>query len=382
MKITAKQALTLLLVVILIIWTFQWLNRPEPIPVKLHRVKKGTVKETVSNTRVGTVKACRRALLAPGSGGEVIALNVHEGDQVEPDQVLLEVWNHGLKAQVALQEAEIKSAEAKAAQSCHSAAGTSRAAKRLQELKQHNHIVSEEAVDLANTRSLAGKAACRAARLQVQISQARLKAAQAGVERTMIRAPFSGTVAEVNAELGEFITPSPPGIPTLPAIDLIDAQCLYISAPIDEVDAPLIKTGMSACVSLDAFPDARCSGTVQRIAPYVLEKEKQARTVEVEVKLTDPEQLHQLMPGYSADIEVLISQHDNSLRIPTEAIFDGNHIWVVDAQGIVENRSIETGLSNWHFTEVLQGLKAGDTIILTAGREGLQSGVTVVAEHD
>ncbi|WP_263459142.1 efflux RND transporter periplasmic adaptor subunit [Bathymodiolus platifrons methanotrophic gill symbiont] len=58
-----------------------------------------------------------------------------------------------------------------------------------------------------------------------------------------------------------------------------------MSAPIDEVDAPQVKVGMSACVSLDAFAEKRCSGTVSRIAPYVLEKEKQARTVEVEVKL-------------------------------------------------------------------------------------------------
>ena len=62
----------------------------------------------------------------------------------------------------------------------------------------------------------------------------------------MLTAPFDGVVAEVNAELGEYVTPSPPGIPTPPAVDLIDDRCLYVTAPIDEVDAPEIRTGMPA----------------------------------------------------------------------------------------------------------------------------------------
>lgn len=89
-----------------------------------------------------------------------------------------------------------------------------------------------------------------------------------------------------------------------------------MSAPIDEVDAPQVKVGMSACVSLDAFAEKRCSGTVSRIAPYVLEKEKQARTVEV--KLSDIKDLQELLPGYSADIEVLLASKERALRVPTE----------------------------------------------------------------
>ena len=128
----------------------------------------------------------------------------------------------------------------------------------------------------------------------------------AAIDQTLVYAPFDGTVAEINAELGEYVTPSPPGIPTLPAIDLLDVSCLYVSAPIDEVDAAQLEIGMTACVSLDAFEQPRCSGKVSRIAPYVLEKEKQARTIEVEVKLSEEEDLNNLLPGYSADIEVFI----------------------------------------------------------------------------
>jgi len=255
---------------------FYYLDRPTAITVKLYTIQAGEVKETVSNTRVGTVKACRRAFLAPGTGGEVVRLNAHEGDEVKHDQILLEVWNDGLKAQVVLAGAAIESAQAEAQQACLRADLLAREARRLVRLqKRKKKIVSDEAVDAGVTAAAIGRAACQSARSSIAVANAQLQVANSALERTIVRAPFDGIVAEVNAELGEFVTPSPPGIPTLPPIDLIDTACLYISAPIDEVDAPKVALGMPACVSLDAFPsEQRCSGRVSRIAPYVLEKEK------------------------------------------------------------------------------------------------------------
>ena len=73
------------------------------------------------------------------------------------------------------------------------------------------------------------------------------------LEETYLRAPFAGIVAEINGEIGEYVTPSPPGVATPPAVDLIDYSCLYVTAPIDEVDAGDLHTGLPARVSLDAF---------------------------------------------------------------------------------------------------------------------------------
>ena len=80
--------------------------------------------------------------------------------------------------------------------------------------------------------------------------------ARAALDKTRLTAPFGGTVAEINGELGEFVTPSPIGVPTPPAVDLIDTTSLYVSAPIDEVDAPDIRADMAAHISLDAFRDS------------------------------------------------------------------------------------------------------------------------------
>ncbi|MCQ8116254.1 efflux RND transporter periplasmic adaptor subunit [Methylomonas rosea] len=356
---------------------FFYSRRPQPVEVEAYTLAEGEVRATVANTRVGTVKACRRAYLAPATGGQVAELRVKEGDKVKQGQVLLEVWNQDLKAQVALQKAQINASRASAEQACQLAGGAEREAARMTELQKHKNLVSVEQVDKSVTGSRSQRAACKAALQAIEVAEAQLGVAEAAVQRTLVKAPFDGTVAEVNAELGEFVTPSPPGIPTLPPIDLLDVSCLTVSAPIDEVDAASIKIGMSACVSLDAFPDKRCSGIVTRVAPYVLEKEKQARTVEVEVTLRDAKDLAELLPGYSADIEVLLSQKDRTLRLPAEAILDNQRVLLIDKDNVLHEQSFQPGLSNWSFTEVLSGLKAGDQVVTSVGKDGVAAGVTV-----
>ncbi len=352
-------------------------KQPKPIEVDVYTVEQGEVKATVSNTRVGTVKACRRAYLAPATGGQVAKLHVKEGDQVKQGQLLLEVWNDDLKQQVGLRQAEISANQAAAEQACQLGANAQRDARRISRLYKDKHFVSEEMMDEKVSGAKAQQAACKATKDRIVVSERSLDAAKAAVERTLLMAPFNGTVAEINAELGEYVTPSPPGIPTLPAIDLMDISCLYVSAPIDEVDAPQIKTGMTACVSLDAFAEKRCSGTVSRIAPYVLEKEKQARTVEVEVKLTDPKDLKELLPGYSADIEVLLTSKPQAIRIPAEAVMENNRVLLIKKDSLLEERTFKPGLTNWNTVEVLSGLVVGDKIVKSIGQDGVAAGTYV-----
>lgn len=372
-----KRYLILVALLAVLIAGYLYQKQPKAIDVETYAVEQGKVKATISNTRVGTIKACRRAYLAPATGGQVAKLHVKEGDQVKHGQMLLEVWNDDLKEQVSLKQAEINATRATAEQACQLGANAQRDARRISQLYKDKHFVSEEMVDQKVSGAKAQQAACKAAKDKIVVSERALAAAQAAVERTLLMAPFDGTVAEINAELGEYVTPSPPGIPTLPAIDLMDISCLYVSAPIDEVDAPQIKTGMTACVSLDAFSEKRCSGRVSRVAPYVLEKEKQARTVEVEVKLTEPKDLKELLPGYSADIEVLLTSKTQAIRVPAEAVIDNNRVLLIKANGQLEERSIKPGLANWNTVEVLSGLSVGDKIVKSVGQEGVTAGANV-----
>jgi HlyD family secretion protein len=381
MKASRYRILLVALIIIgvgVLIW---YTTRPKPLPVSVTQVEKGTVEATVSNTRAGTVKACRRARLAPAIGGQIAQLYVKKGDHVTTGQLLLSLWNDDLEAQKLLAQRETIAARASAEQTCLLADNAQREARRLEDLLK-NKQVSEQQADTASTQARAQQAACQAARANVEVSTARVAVASAAVERTLLRAPFTGVVGEINGELGEFVTPSPTGVATLPAVDLFDTSCLYISAPIDEVDAPQVKTDMTARITLDAFPNKSFAGRVNRIAPYVLEVEKQARTVEVEALFTEPEDYQRLLPGYSADLEIIINTRKDVLRIPTEAVLEGHRVLVYNpATQLLEERSFNAGLSNWKYTEVLSGLSAGETIVTSIDREGVKAGARVTLEN-
>lgn len=95
---------------------------------------------------------------------------------------------------------------------------------------------------------------------------------------TRLNAPFAGFVAAINGELNEYATPSPLGIATPPAVDLIDNSCFHVATPIEEVDAPKIAIGQPARTTPDAFDKRRLPGTVKHMAVYVPDIEKQANS--------------------------------------------------------------------------------------------------------
>lgn len=374
--------LTLLLVVALLAAWGWWATRTEQITVATSPVESGTVEKTVANTRAGTVRACRRAKLSPSAGGQIAKLPVHEGDSVKQGQLLLELWNKDLTAQLDLARQEATSAAATARARCIEAEQLRREADRLHKLMARK-LVSEEQVDQGASAAASGQAACEAARANAAVSEARVGVNQATLEKTRLIAPFDGVVAEINGELNEYVTPSPIGIPTPPAIDLIDNSCFYLSAPIDEVDVAGISRGQEARVTLDAFGDRRFDGRVRRIADYVLDIEKQARTIDVEVEFTDPEDIEKLLAGYSADVEIILDVRTDTLRVPTEALVDGSRVYVFDSdEGVVEQREVKTGTSNWDHTEILEGLIEDELVVTSVGREGLADGVAARQESN
>jgi HlyD family secretion protein len=326
------------------------------------------------------VTACRRAKLAPQAGGQIATLPVHEGDRVKRGQVLLQLWNQDLVARERLARDQFAASQARAQEVCLAADLAERDAQRAQQLKQQG-FVSAERVDRAVSEAQARRAGCGAARADVEQGRSRIEAAQADLSRTVLRAPFDGVVAEVSGELGEFTTPSPPGIPTPPAIDLIDDSCLYVTAPIDEVDAPAIRLDSPARISVDAFAPRKFAAHVRRIAPYALDREKQARTVDVEVEFNDPKESEAMLVGYSADVEIVLDARPSVLRIPTAAVQEGNRVLVFsERDSRLQERRIETGLSNWEHTEVRAGLAAGERVVLSLERPGVKAGALARAE--
>jgi HlyD family secretion protein len=352
-----------LLVLLMLAVAGWWLGRDEEIVVQAVQVARGEVQDTVTNTRAGSVMSCRRSKLSVPVGGQIARVLVTEGDRVEPGQLLITLYNLDIQAQFEQAQASEQALTIQHRRQCLLSESDRREANRFQALTNKG-LASAEQLDLAEARANASEMACLAAMADVQQAQARVRLQQALLDKSRLQAPFAGVVAEVNAEVGEFATPSPPGIPTLPMVDLIDDSCYYVSAPIDEVDAGRLQPGLPVRISLDAFRDQPIDGNIRRIAPYVYAMEKQARTVEIEAQIhTDA--MHPLLVGYSADVEVIVQSRENVLQIPTEAIFDHDKVYVLE-QGRLQLRQVSTGLSNWQVTEIVSGVSEGEWVVVSA----------------
>jgi HlyD family secretion protein len=368
----------IVLVLVILTGILAWYKmRPKDIEVAVAQVTRGKVEKIVANTRAGTLKACRKANLSPGIGGQISVLTVDEGDRVTKGQLLVELWNNDLKSEAALVEKETKAAEARAAASLLQADIALREAERMQKLVKDNAI-SDQDVDKAETEAKVLRATYEAAATGIAASRARLAVVNAQLERTMLVAPFDGIIAKINGELNEYVTPSPPGIPTPPTVVLLDTSCFYVIAPIDEVDAPAVKINMDARVIMDAFGDKHFPARVRRIDPYVLDLEKQARTVDVEVEFVDEEDGEEFLAGYSADVEIIIEVEQDVLRIPTQALLDSSRVFVYQAQKrTLQERTVQVNLSNWDNTQVIEGLQEGESVVISTDRPGLEDGVRV-----
>jgi len=351
--------------------------RPKEIEVTVVKVTRGTVEKIVANTRAGTLNACRKANLSPGIGGQISVLTVEDGDRVTEGQLLVELWNEDLKSEAALVEKEIKAAETNAAASLLQADIALREADRMQKLVKDNAI-SDQDVDRTATEAKVRRAAYDAAATGIAVSRARRAVINAQLERTRLVAPFDGIIAKINGELNEYVTPSPPGIATPPTVVLLDTSCFYVIAPIDEVDAPAVKINMDARVIMDAFGNKHFPARVRRIDPYVLDLEKQARTVDVEVEFERDENGEKFLAGYSSDVEIIIEVKEDVLRIPTQSLLDNNKVYVYQPQSrTLQEKIVKVGLSNWDNTQVIAGLKEGDSVVISTDRPGLEDGVRV-----
>ncbi|HUK13210.1 MAG TPA: efflux RND transporter periplasmic adaptor subunit [Thermoanaerobaculaceae bacterium] len=353
--------------------------RPAVVPVEVARVAAGTVEETVTNTRAGTVKARRRSRLSPQTAGRVVALPFHKGDAVPEGALLLQLDDSVQRAQADLAAEQVKTADSRAREACLAADLAEKQLRRGAALSRDG-IVSQDSLDTLESARDQTKAACQAARAALEEARAQVDVAERELALTRLRAPFAGVLADCSTEVGEWITPAPPGVPIPPVFDLIDPASVYVSAPIDEVDSLRVKPGQEVRVTVDSRPGEHLAGTLVRVAPYVLDVLEQNRTVEIEVELSDPAVARSLLPGTSADVEVILARRDGVPRIPTAAVAEGGKVLVL-AGGRLAERTIVPGMRNWQFTEVKSGLALGDEVVTSRDSTEIKAGARARARE-
>jgi len=354
--------------------------RPALVPVTVHAVETGRVEDTVVNSRAGTVQSRHRARISPGIAGLVVEIAVREGARVKQGEVLLRLDDSELRARVNLARRSLEAAQALAEQARLELELARYVAQRTERLVRDS-VVSDTAAEQDRTRALTAEAARLAAEAKVREAQASIETAQASLDKTVIKAPFDGVVLDVTTEVGEWISPSPPGVFIPPVVDLIDPNTLYLEAPIDEADTARIRVGLPARITLDAFRGQSFTGTVSYVSSFVETRQEQNRTLRVEAGFESAQLPANLLAGLSADLEVILDAREQALRIPTYALLEGGRVLLVQAGRLVE-RPVTTGLRNWSFTEITAGLSAGQEVVVSLDRAEVKAGARVTVSRE
>ncbi len=350
---------------------------PDPIEVRIEPVERGVVESTVTNSKAGTVEARRRSRLAAETGGRVIEIAHREGALVEAGTPLVRLSAVSHIAQLDLANQGVAVGLSRLEDACLLRDRAGRELKRTQRLAANN-VASEDRLDALQYSFDSARVACERSRAELAQARAQRDAAEAELAKTVISAPFNGIIAEVNVEVGEWVTPSPPLLTSPPVIDLIDPTSIFVSAPMDEVDSGAIRAGLAVKLTVDSRPGESFVGTVSRVAPYVIDQEAQNRTLEIEISIDDEELAKSLLPGTSADAEVILETRSDVLRIPTSALLRGRSVLVLIEGRLVE-REVRLGLRNWQYVEVQSGLELGDLLVVSLDKIEIEAGVRAKA---
>ncbi len=334
-----------------------------------------------SVTANGYVVARTKASVSAKIAGRLAFLSVSEGSQVHQGEVIARLDNADYDAAVAQARANIASAEASTIEARADNAQVTREASRIRDIRQKNPtLISEQDLEAAESRAAQAAARVSAAEARRKAADAALNMAQANLDNTIIRAPFSGTVLRKDAEVGEVVAPSVGGGLTRGAVvTLADLTTLEVEVDVNEAYIGRIGGALPARITLDAYPDTAFRGQVRQVVPTA---DRQRATVQVKVSILDRDP--RILPEMGAKVDFIQpdtgsarSASRPAIRIPATAIrtdAGASIVWVV-REGHLSRRPVVTGPVSGGFVEVRSGLNGGEQLMVSgvdAPTEGMK----------
>jgi HlyD family secretion protein len=347
------------------------LFRPRPILVEVATVTRGLVEDAVTNSQAGTVRSRQRARVGAERAGRVAAIPAREGTRVKKGDPLLLLDDSTARTQLEVAQRDLESARA-AAEAARAEATLARQQHQRNTSLFESKLLAQGEMDLSKSRLESAEAGLGGAEAQERRATSAVRLAQGELEHLRVLAPFDGVVSQRMVEVGESVVP---GQPVLEVVSLVR---LYVSAPLDEIDIGRVHEGLPSRVTLDPYRGRVWQGMVTRVSPVVNDIREQNRTLEVEVEMTPDPQAPEPKPGTSADVEIILTQRDGVLRVPTQSVIEGKRVLAIENGKAVE-RTVKTGLRNWDWTEITDGVREGATVITSLEKQGVKPGARVAA---
>ncbi|RZU39595.1 efflux RND transporter periplasmic adaptor subunit [Edaphobacter modestus] len=360
-------------------------------PSQLAKVEKGDIARSVVAT--GKVQPITKVELKSKASGIVTRLDVDINQHVKQGQVLAQLDQVEILAQVNAQKAQLAAAESNA-RAAQAAIEYDKVNAEAPDLPMYKHtydralsmsrdgVVSQQALDdaqqkylaAANTRDKAvaqiavDTSKLQQALAQVQQSQASLKQLEEQLSYTTITSPMDGVILSRDVELGDAVSSIlVMGSTATLVMTIGDTTQVYVQGKVDESDIGKVYMSQPARIKVESFKDKTFLGKVTKIAPLGVEKDN-VTTFEVRVSIDNPG--GELKANMTANAEILLEEHKAVFTIPEQAVlYDKDRSASVEVPDPKEKKgrrkvAIKAGISNGTRTEVLSGLNAGETVIL------------------
>ncbi len=209
----------------------------------------------------------------------------------------------------------------------------------------------------------------RIAEAQVQNDQVALGLYRERLDDTKVYSPIDGLVTVRNVQIGTIISS---GISNVgggtTALTVSDLNHIFVLASVDEADIGKVAVGQPAEITVDAFPGKRFGGQVVRMATRGVNTSNVV-TFEVKIEVTSRDK-GLLRPEMTANVDIIAAARDSVLMVPSDAVVrrkGENHVSVVKAGDVQEDRRVETGISDGLKTEVAEGVAEGEAVVLYNG---------------
>lgn len=394
-----------------------FIGKPKTLQVQMAEAKRSTIIEKV--TASGVVQPVTEIKLSPDVAGEIIELNVEEGDYVTEGMVLVKIRPDNLESALERAQANLNQQKANLASNIASVARSEaqllqskQAFDRAEQLKKEN-VISDADFETAKANYEVAKKNLEAAKQSVNASEYVVKSSQATVDEaaenvrlTVVRAPSSGTVSKLDVEKGERVvgTQQMAGTEMMRIADLTQME---VQVDVNENDIIRVKQGDQVEIDVDSYTamDKKFKGIVTSIANTANTKASADAVTEFQVKIrilnesfqdliSEIQGVSPFRPGMTASVEIITNSKENVLSVPLSAVTTRNpnakvgpevkegdapvqataavganakeemkEVVFISDGGIAKMVVVKTGISDYDNIEILEGIKDGDIIV-------------------
>jgi HlyD family secretion protein len=363
-----------------------WVAGSKPVAVQTATVRangQGASANAVLQA-TGYVTARRMATVSAQMTGTLVEVLIDEGFKVKKGQVLARLDDTGLKAGLAAAEAQVRTAQANQGQLRAQLAQAEADARRQAELAASG-MTTRQSQEQAATAVKTYQAQIEASNRQIEAAQAQLRQARVNHDYATVRAPFDGIVTARAAQVGEIISPlsAGGGFTRTGVGTIVDMDSLEVGVDVNEAYIAQVKPDMPCEAVLDAYPDWRIPARVVAVIPSA---DRGKATVKVRVALEQKDE--RVVPDMGVRVSFLAAKPKVEAKpvpgvlLPPDALVERDGAQVVFAvnEGRAEQRTVKLGGDVGKFRLVTEGVKAGETVVVSPPAE-LKSGSTVISKE-